>query len=293
MLASAAASCLLGGSMSSDLLRSTARVLLPRSVRNVLRSPKRALRLWLDQHRQIAHEPRPGWTLRCPQVAVDMAFNLQRDDPPQVEEFDDFLRLIRPLRDPLLFDIGCHFGLFSFAVAHYCGAGTRAVAVDPSGVACRMVEKIRDLNNWQQQIEVVQAAAGSEVGQLEMVDCGPAASGYFNLPGDQPAVDRTVVPMLTIDELRRRAKRVPTVVKIDVESFEAEVLAGGRETLAQNDVVVCIEVHHQIMRGRKADPLQPIRQLREYGYRRFERGGREVTPETLLEEEISRFIARK
>ena len=121
----------------------------------MLRSPKRALRLWLDQRREVVHEPRPGWPLRCPQVAVDMAFNLQRDDPPQVEEFDDFLRLIRAFRDPLLFDIGCHFGLFSFAVAHYCGAGTRAVAVDPSGVACRMVERIRDQNQWQAQIQAL------------------------------------------------------------------------------------------------------------------------------------------
>ncbi len=279
--------------MSSDFLRSAARAVLPRAARNALRSPKRALRLWLDQRREVVHLPRPGWNLHCPQVAVDMAFNLQRDDPPQVEEFDDFLRLIKPLRDPLLFDIGCHFGLFSFAVAHFCGPGTRAIAVDPSAVACRMVERIRDRNAWKTQIEVVQAAAGAENGQLEMIDCGPAASGYFNLPGDQPAADRTVVPMLTIDSLRQRAGRPPTVVKIDVESFEGEVLIGGRETLTQHDVVVCIELHHQIMSQRQADPTLPIRKLREYGYYRFERGGREVHPESLIGEEISRLIARK
>lgn len=279
--------------MSSDLLRSTARALLPRGVRNVLRSPKRALRFWLDQRRDIVHEPRPGWKLLCPQTAVDGAFNLQHDDPPQVEEFDDFLRLIRPLRDPLLLDIGCHFGLFSFAVAHYCGPGTRAIAVDPSSLACRMVERIRDRNGWQQQIDVVQAAAGAANGQLEMIDCGPAASGYFNLPGDQPAADRTVVPMLTIDALHQRAGRPPTVVKIDVESFEGEVVLGGRETLQQHNVVVCIELHHQMMRQRQADPALPVKTLREFGYRRFEQGGKEVQPETLQNQDITRIIARK
>ena len=279
--------------MASDVIRSTARALLPRGVRNFLRAPRRALRLWLDQRREMVHEPRTGWSLRCPQVAVDMAFYLQRDDPPQVEEFDDFLGLIRPLRDPLLLDIGCHFGLFSFAVAHYCGAGTRAVAVDPSGLACRMVERIRDRNGWQKQIEVVQAAAGAEVGSLEMIDCGPASSGYFNLPGDQPVQDRIVVPMVTIDQLRQKAGRVPTVVKIDVESFEGEVLAGGRETLQNHDVVVCLEVHHQMIRGRGGDPALPVKRLREFGYRKFERGGKSITPEELVPEEISRFIARK
>ena len=57
--------------------------------------------------------------------------------------------------------------------------------------------------------------------------------------------------------------------------------------------MVCVELHHEMMRGRGADPLAPVRTLREYGYRRFERGGRAFAPEAAVGEDITRLIAYK
>jgi FkbM family methyltransferase len=277
----------------ADRLKSFARQWVPRRLRNALRAPGATAGLWWKQRREVTHSPRPGWTLRCPLAAVDGAFHLQHDDPEQAAEFDEFLGVIRPLRDPLFFDLGCHFGLFSFAVAHHCGPGARCVAVDPSGTACRMVERIRDRNGWTAQIEVRQAAAGDRLGELELVDAGAAAAGYFVPPQDQPAADRARVPMLTVDELARQAGRPPSVLKVDVESYEHEVLAGAAETLARHPVALCLELHNDFMRRRGVDPTALLQRLAALGYREFQCAGRPISPAAILARPLVRVVTRR
>lgn len=268
------------------------RRLVPRPVRNFLRAPGMAVRLW-QRGRDDAWSPRPGWTLRCPRVAIDGAFHAQQDDPPQVAEFDEFLALIKDQRNPLFFDLGCHFGLFGFGIARFCGPDARVVAVDPSPVACAMVEHIRGANGWQAQIKVLRAAVGETVGELEMIDAGPQAAGYFVLPGDQPAGDRSRVPLLTIDELCAREGRAPDLVKIDVEGYELEVLRGGRRTLEGNRVLLFIELHNDLMRQRKVDPASVLELLQAMGYTEWQCAGKPVSRPDILGQEIIRVVGRK
>jgi FkbM family methyltransferase len=253
-----------------------------------------ALRLWRQGSVPLVeYSPRPGWTLRCPSVAIDGAFRLQKEDPPQVAEFDEFLGLLRPLRDPLFFDIGCHFGLFGFAAAHFCGKGTRAIAIDPSKAACDMVRRIRDANGWGDCIEVICAAAGEREGELEMIDAGPQAAGYFVLPGSQPASDRTRVPLVTIDGLAATHGRNPDLIKIDVESYELEVLKGGERTLHDGRAILCLEMHNAMMRGRGINPGLVLDRLRQFDYHSWECAGRKISEEEIAAEEIIRIVCRK
>lgn len=277
----------------ADGIKALARRVLPRRLRTFLRAPGTTAGLWWKTRREVRHEVRPGWVLTCPRAAVDGAFHLQHDDPEQAAEFDEFLGVIRPLRDPLFLDLGCHFGLFSFAVARHCGPGSRCVAVDPSGLACDMVRRIRDRNGWGEQIEVLQAAAGDRLGEMELVDAGAPAAGYFVPPRDQPAADRTRVPMITVDELTRRAGRMPSVVKIDVESYEHEVLHGATRTLEAPGVVWCLELHNEFMRMRGVDPSDVLGTLAAHGYRDLRCDGRTIGPSEILARDLIRIVARR
>ena len=83
----------------------------------------------------------------------------------------------------VLFDLGAHFGLFSLAALHYGGIGSRAVAVDPSPAAMRMMRVEARLNNiadgrWR----LVQAAVTNQVGVQQMVAAGVHSAGYYVAP---------------------------------------------------------------------------------------------------------------
>lgn len=85
----------------------------------------------------------------------------------------------------------------------------------------------------------------------------------------------------------------PTIIKIDVESYELEVLRGGKETLSAGDVILCLEIHNQMMRDRNVNPQLVLDQLHAYGYRQFTCEGKTLHPSELLVPEIIRVIARK
>lgn len=236
---------------------------------------------------------RPDWTFRCPRNAAERAFHLQLHDPPQVQEFDDFVAHVRGTGRVVLLDIGCHFGVFCFAALHYGGPGSRALGVDPSSEAHAMVDRIASLNGWSERVGFRQAAAGAEDGYLEMVETGLTGAGYVVLPKDHPQADRRKLPMLTVDHLASEMGEPPTLVKVDVESFELDVLRGGRRTFAERGTPLFLEIHNAMMRDRGVDPRSVIQQLRDYGYQSFQIAGRELSDDALLGSGIVRVLVRR
>jgi FkbM family methyltransferase len=277
----------------NSALRAVAR-LIPRSLRNHLKSPRQSWAWWRASRRPpVQFSPGFGLAFQCPELAVTAAFHLQQDDPEQAAEFAEFMTLATEFRDPLFFDIGCHFGIFSFAVVDRFGPGAKAIAIDPSNSACAMVRRIAEINGWTQRIDVLLAAAGEKTGELEMVDGGVQCAGYFMLPADQPKRDRIVVPQKTIDSLAAEYGRKPDIVKIDVEGFEREVLIGGRQTLEGGAIPICLEIHNHYMRDRGLDPACVTEELLRLGYRRFTCAGKSIDPSQFQRSGIIRIVARK
>ena len=275
-------------------LKRLARRAIPRGLRNRLRSPALSFQWWLEERRPpVRYAVRPDWSITAPRNAVWSAFRLQVDDPEQAAEFDDFVRVIRGQPRSLLLDIGCHFGLFSFAAVHYGGAGSAALAIDPSSEAERMVRRVSALNGCDKKIQFVRAAAGAENGELQMVETGVTGAGYMVLPSDHPDSERVRIPLRTIDSLAESWGRTPTVVKIDVESYEFEAALGGAKTLAGASIPLCLELHNEMARGRGADPAALLDLLRDLGYRNFCQGSRALERQEMLDHPLIRVVARR
>jgi FkbM family methyltransferase len=138
-------------------------------------------------------------------------------------------RFIKP--GDLVFDIGAHVG---DRVAAFRRLGARVVAVEPQP-ALRMTLKL--LHGRDRAVTIEPVALGRSVGTIELrlnldnptvatasPDFIRAAAGAAGWEGQ--AWTRTLaVPMTTLDVLIAR-HGVPAFIKIDVEGFEAEVLAG-------------------------------------------------------------------
>ena len=275
-----------------------ARALIPRRLRNWLRRPASSFR-WLRD--QVAHfrgrdqvvQVRPGWEVRCHPAAWRLAYRVHLEDPEQVPELDAFIAACTP--GMVFLDLGAHFGLFSLAALHFGGPGARAMAVDPSPTAERMLHCQARLNGVERRLEVVRAAVSASDGQTELVSAGVGSAGYFVPPERQHARgERTVVRAVTIDSLVLRGDLRPTHVKLDVEGGEADALRGGVKTLAAGAApVLFVELHNAIVAGRGGDPGESLAILREMGYATFRLDGAAVTSEEILEHAVARVVARR
>jgi len=276
--------------------KAVARALIPRRLRNWLRRPGASL-AWLRD--SLAHAAgrdrlvaiRPGWSVRCHPAAYRCDYRVFVDDPEQALELDTF---IANCSDAMtLLDLGAHFGLFSLAALHYGGPGARALAVDPSPTAVRMLRCQARLNGVERRLEVIHAAASAREGTLDLVDAGVAAGGYYVPAERHPMGERTAVPSVTIDSLARAAPGRLTHIKIDVEGAEAEVLRGARAVLTSAHApILFVELHNAISARVGRDPIEALSLLADRGYALFRLDGTPATPEWILERDLVRIIAR-
>lgn len=273
---------------AADLVRMT----VPRPVRNWLRSPSKSAQWLWDAARFYAGRTKtlsldPNLTILCHPQAYRAAFEAQVIDSKQREEFEHFLTLCSP--EMRLFDIGAHFGVFSIAAAL---KGGRAIAVDPSPVAVRMIARQASLNRCSGNIQIVCSAASDSNGVLGLLSSGVFSHGYFKVAGGRSSRELTEVPSVTMDELVRRFG-VPTHIKIDVEGHEAAVLRGSRGVLAKHSPTLLLELHNEIVHSEGGDPAAAVDEIVRLGYRLLSPSGRLLSRNEILSESIIRIVATR
>lgn len=122
------------------------------------------------------------------------------------------------------FDIGAHSGFHSLIGARVVGATGLVVAVEPDPASAAEVEGQATLNGFD-QITVVHKTAVADLSE-------PWAS-----------LDGAAVTPTTIDILAHEF-RLPTLIKIDVEGLELEVLRGATTTLREHRPTLVVEAHY-------------------------------------------------
>ncbi len=253
--------------------------------------------LW-DEARHFAGadgvlEMHPGWHVRCHPAVRRSLSSTQLLDPAQREELAEFIAHCS--QDLYLFDLGAHFGLFSLAATHFGGPRARAVAVEPSRMAGRLLTVQAKLNGMADRLRVVHAAVGATRGWKKMLPVGVIADGYL-VPADgrESESDYVDVRVVTIDYLAEDLGVIPTHIKIDVEGAEAAVLRGGQRVLAARPApILFIELHNAILRQRGDDPQEVLQLLNSAGYDRLCVAGRDTTTDDLGARPVVRFVAQK
>lgn len=138
-----------------------------------------------------------------------------------LSDFPEMALLLHLLRPGDLFvDVGANLGAYTILAAAVAGADVLALEPHPANYA-RLLENV-ECNRVGGKVEAIMAAAGDTPGRLMFTGSGTTC----HLVGPaEAAPDAIEVPVLTLDGALRG--RGPTMIKIDVEGFEAAVLTGS------------------------------------------------------------------
>lgn len=254
--------------MQSEGVKSAIRVLVPRNVRNWMRSPAKVLTwLWQSARFRCGFKNRleisGGQSLLCHPLVYRAVQAAQVRDPEQAAEFHQFVSYCH--RGMFLFDVGASFGIFSLACARL---GGNAVAMDPSPIATDMIAKQLKLNNLKDNVRILQAAIGDMDGTIEMLSAGIYSGGYYRYESGRDRRELTRVPVTTLDHLAERFGR-PSHLKIDLEGYEAPVIRGARELLKRASPLVFLELHNEMVHASSGDVTFCVNELLKLGYKIF------------------------
>lgn len=150
----------------------------------------------------------------------------------------------RLARGGLFVDVGAHIGNHSVYVAK---TGAKVVAIEPHPDTFEILERNVASNGL--TVDLVNAACGASSAQASIELNDPANTGSAVI-----TVGGGTIRVVTLDSLGL----APSVVKIDVEGHELEVLKGAEQTLIAHRPAVIVE-HH-------SGPIDEV--FAQFGYRR-------------------------
>ena len=171
-------------------------------------------------------------------------------------------RLLAP--GDVFYDLGANAGFFSLLAAKLVGPTGQVYAFEPLPENIASVED-QIAENGFSHIELVRSAVGAAPGTAEF-SFDPGSNSVAHLGSALHGKERTLKVDVTTLDLFVASHRAPTLLKIDVEGAETEVLAGASAVLEKRPKLL-IELH-----GRhKAEAVSAV--LLERGYALFKLDG--------------------
>jgi FkbM family methyltransferase len=168
-------------------------------------------------------------------------------------------------------DAGANFGFWSLYAGKIVGSCGRVIACEPAPDAYRV---LAESSKGYEAVTPLHVGLGSRDAMVPFAAQGSCEWSSFcrevTLKSQhwKPRVSIVEVPvtMRRVDSIVDELKLSPTVMKIDVEGFELEVLKGAGETLANHRCALFIEIHPYQLRlsGGSEDSLREL--LAAHGY---------------------------
>lgn len=142
-----------------------------------------------------------------------------------LHEYVDMAFVLHFLRDSDRFvDVGANVGSYSVIAAAVCGAETIAVEPDPDAQSA--LTRNIEVNDVGKLVEVAKVALGADRGMARFT----VGRDTTNKVATESDGGTRLVPMTTLDRIVKG--RQVTLMKMDVEGYESEVLKGAAGTLS-------------------------------------------------------------
>lgn len=153
-------------------------------------------------------------------------------------EIDLLKRFVRP--GDTVIDAGANIGTHALAFAEMVGSGGKVLAFEPQPRIAALLRENVD-KNAPGIVSAQQIALGIVSGVCNMADLPPDDTefNFGGVPISAPGTQLTEVT--TIDALNLN----PSLIKIDVEGMEPEVILGARETIKRCQPIIYLECNRK------------------------------------------------
>ena len=153
-----------------------------------------------------------------------------------LHDFQDMALMLHALRPGDLFvDVGSNVGTYSILAAGVAGANV--MAIEPIPITYEALLDNIFLNRLNHLISAKNMGIGSFSGSVQFTDSLDAVNHVLT-EQESRQITGITVQQLTLDGLL--AGSCPTVLKIDVEGYETEVIKGGIKTLSDASLLAII-----------------------------------------------------
>ncbi len=151
------------------------------------------------------------------------------------------LALVEVASTPCTFlDVGAHMGLYSAMVKSVYGDGVRVRAFEPTPNTAELARRLARVNDL--DYEVVELALSSAPGEALLYISEKAETSNSLQAGFRESTEQVRVTVSTLDDYCLEHAVTPSVMKVDVETFEPHVLRGGVLTLARHQPRIVFEM---------------------------------------------------
>jgi FkbM family methyltransferase len=150
----------------------------------------------------------------------------------------------------VVLDIGANRGAYSLLFAQWVGSSGRVYAFEPAPQSRRGLDRHVCLNHCQRLVSISPKAVSSSSGEVRFRAAGPRGDNRI-VTQDDAGGDRIDVQTTSIDEFCAQHQLAPSLIKIDVEGAELDVLKGARETISSRGgaLRVYVEMHPRAWRS--------------------------------------------
>lgn len=177
-------------------------------------------------------------------------------------------RLVAETKQPVFYDIGANYGFYSLMLSSSCSA---VYAFEPVKSTFKILKKNISINKLK-NVKLVRAAIGSEhkVGYINIYSSSGNNSTYKrNIPANHPTkfLKKEEIKFIKLSDYSLANSLLPpTLMKIDVEGGELDVLRGAKTLIEKYMPTIVIEYSDNTSRDAGYDRSLIYTELKNAGY---------------------------
>lgn len=165
----------------------------------------------------------------------------------------------------IVYDVGAHIGTYSLIALFKTGNQGKVVAYEPHGFTRHYLEQHLEWNGGQDRTIIRGVCCGASSGTTDfycLPDQAEGMNGIVPVEGFQ----KTTAQVTTIDSEVAEIGLIPSIIKIDVEGAEWDVLKGAEHTINTHHPRIFLSLHPIALKKVNTTPQMILDWLIERGY---------------------------